>query len=359
VLTTNLPEATFTYNSTYSTVAVPANAAVVKGHLVTLKDGAYIADRNHYLVDKQNFNAPISYKFGANYYMWYQRTPDGTADRYIKNLNEGWETISLPFTADLVTTQTKGEITHFYGGSNIGHEYWLREFNSVNVSHDEHENDIFTGIFSSPAPDATADVKIVDNSYLWDYYYSKFSRKDKNSDLYKHYEGAENVGKDYYRTAREYSNYPLFAAGRPYLIGFPGETYYEFDLSGTFKAQNTYGDIPKIAKQTITFVSVNEASIGVSDSDYNLNSVENDGYRFNSSYQTVNLAANEGYMLNSGAVEHPSSKFVKNTAAATTVPFRPYFRAVEPALPAPSSASTRADVLFIGYAGTTVRLPTR
>lgn len=351
VLTTNLPEATFTYNSTYSTVAVPANAAVVKGHLVTLKDGAYIADRNHYLVDKQNFNAPISYKFGANYYMWYQRTPDGTADRYIKNLNEGWETISLPFTADLVTTQTKGEITHFYGGSNIGHEYWLREFNSVNVSHDEHENDIFTGIFSSPAPDATADVKIVDNSYLWDYYYSKFSRKDKNSDLYKHYEGAENVGKDYYRTAREYSNYPLFAAGRPYLIGFPGETYYEFDLSGTFKAQNTYGDIPKIAKQTITFVSVNEASIGVSDSDYNLNSVENDGYRFNSSYQTVNLAANEGYMLNSGAVEHPSSKFVKNTAAATTVPFRPYFRAVEPALPAPSSASTRADVLFIGYAG--------
>lgn len=351
VLTTNLPEATFTYNSTYSTVAVPANAAVVKGHLVTLKDGAYIADRNHYLVDKQNFNAPISYKFGANYYMWYQRTPDGTADRYIKNLNEGWETISLPFTADLVTTQTKGEITHFYGGSNIGHEYWLREFNSVNVSQDEYLNDIFTGVFSSPAADAAAGMKTVTNSYLWDYYYSKFTRRDKNEDLYKHYEGAEDSSKDYYRTAREYGNYPFFTAGRPYLIGFPGETYYEFDLSGTFKAQNTYGDIPKIAKQTITFVSVNEASIGVSDSDYNLNSVENDGYRFNSSYQTVNLAANEGYMLNSGAVEHPSSKFVKNTAAATTVPFRPYFRAVEPALPAPSSASTRADVLFIGYAG--------
>jgi len=351
VLTSALTEAQFTYNGTYGTVAVPANAGAVKGHLVSLKEGEYIADRNHYLVDKQNFNAPIGYQFDAGHYMWYQRTPDGTTDRYIKDLSEGWETISLPFEADLVTTQTKGEITHFYGGSNIGHEYWLREFNSVNVSQDEYENDIFTGIFSSPAADATADVKIVDNSYLWDYYYSKFSRKDKNSDLYKHYEGAENADKDYYRTAREYSNYPLFAAGRPYLIGFPGETYYEFDLSGTFKAQNTYSDIPKIAKQTITFVSVNEASIGVSDSDYNLNSVENDGYRFNSSYQTVNLAANEGYMLNSGAVEHPSSKFVKNTAAATTVPFRPYFRAVEPALPAPSSASTRADVLFIGYAG--------
>ena len=293
VLTTNLPEATFTYNSTYSTVAVPANAAVVKGHLVTLKDGAYIADRNHYLVDKQNFNAPISYKFGANYYMWYQRTPDGTADRYIKNLNEGWETISLPFTADLVTTQTKGEITHFYGGSNIGHEYWLREFNSVNVSQDEFLNDIFTGVFSSPAADAAAGIKTVTNSYLWDYYYSKFTRKDKNEDLYKHYQGAEDSSKDYYRTAREYDNYPFFTAGRPYLIGFPGETYYEFDLSGTFKAQNTYSDIPKIAKQTITFVSVDEATIGISDSDYSLKSVENDGYRFNSSYRAVNLAAGE------------------------------------------------------------------
>ena len=350
VLTTNLPEATFTYNSTYSTVAVPANAAVVKGHLVTLKDGAYIADRNHYLVDKQNFNAPISYQFENGHYMWYQRTPDNATDRYIKDLNEGWETISLPFTADLVTTQTKGEITHFYGGSNIGHEYWLREFNSVNVSQDEFLNDIFTGVFSSPAADAAAGIKTVTNSYLWDYYYSKFTRKDKNEDLYKHYQGAEDSSKDYYRTAREYDNYPFFTAGRPYLIGFPGETYYEFDLSGTFKAQNTYSDIPKIAKQTITFVSVDEATIGISDSDYSLKSVENDGYRFNSSYRAVNLAAGEGYMLNSGAAVQPSSKFVKNAAAAVTVPFRPYFTEVSGS-PAPSRTATRADVLLIGYAG--------
>jgi len=351
VLATKLPEATFTYGSTYGTVAVPANAAIVKGHLVTLKDGAYIADRNHYLVDKHNFNAPIGYQFDNGHYMWYQRTPDGAADRYIKNLNEGWETVSLPFTADLVTTQTKGEITHFYGGSSIGHEYWLREFNSVNVSQDEYLNDIFTGVFSSPAADAAAGAKMVDNSYLWDYYYSKQSRKDKNSDLYKHYEGAEDSSKDYYRTSRTYENYPLFTAGKPYLIGFPGETYYEFDLSGTFEAKNTYAAIDRIAKQTITFVSVDEATIGVSDSNYNLKSVENDGYRFNSSYRAVNLATGAGYMLNSGAVEHPSSKFVKNTAAATTVPFRPYFTAVEPPLPAPSSATTRADALLIGYDG--------
>ena len=44
--------------------------------------------------------------------MWYQRNPDLFVD-----LTKGWETVSLPFTAELVTTQDKGEITHFYSGS--------------------------------------------------------------------------------------------------------------------------------------------------------------------------------------------------------------------------------------------------
>ena len=47
-----------------------------------------------------------------------------------------WSTVSLPFTAELVSTQDKGEITHFYSGSpsvdengtKTGHEYWLSEY---------------------------------------------------------------------------------------------------------------------------------------------------------------------------------------------------------------------------------------
>jgi hypothetical protein len=307
--------------------------------------------------------------------MWYQRTPDefstpevaNPVDRYIKAglvsgelKNWGWQTISLPFTADLVSTQQKGEITHFYAGSNTGHEYWLREFGSV--SKDANTN-IVTGVFNSPSASGTA-TKYVTNQFLWDYYYSKNNRKDKNEDLYKHYNGTDDASKDYYHSSREYANYPLFTAGTPYLIGFPGETYYEFDLSGKFQPKNIYAGtgaetIGKLNKQTISFVSVNGAVIGVSDTEYSANngaagsggSTAGD-YTFRTSYQANTLAAaGDGYLLNSTAADQPSSKFVQNTAGAVTVPFRPYFAPKQTSSPAPKRAGTRADVLYIGYAG--------
>ena len=73
--------------------------------------------------------------------MWYQRTPD----RYV-NITKGWDAVSLPFTSQLVTTQQKGELTHFYGGSTtvddngtkIGHEYWLREHKGGSTTGDTY-----------------------------------------------------------------------------------------------------------------------------------------------------------------------------------------------------------------------------
>ena len=298
-------------------------------------------------MDKQDFNAPISYRYyydenGDKFYMWYQRTPDefstpevaNPVDRYIKAglvsdelKTWGWQTISLPFTADLVSTQQKGEITHFYAGSNTGHEYWLREFGSVST---DDATKIVTGVFNSPAASGTA-TKPVTNQFLWDYYYSKNDRKDKNEDLYKHYEGEPNATKDYYNAGRSgsgteltysnkrnYANYPLFTAGTPYLIGFPGETYYEFDLSGKFQPKNIYAGaetIGKLNKQTISFVSVNGAVIGVSDTEYSANNgaagsggSTADGYTFRTSYQANTLAAvGDGYLLNSTAADQPSS----------------------------------------------------
>ena len=138
------------YNETdskYHTVDVyDSHADVVRGHWVQKQgDGSFLAKNDHLLIDKQDFNAPIAYKFTADKRMWYQRKPDnyvgqkrnGSFDNYT-----GWEGISLPFKAELVTTDVKGEITHFYSGSwsskngshsKIGHEYWLREFTAMTV----------------------------------------------------------------------------------------------------------------------------------------------------------------------------------------------------------------------------------
>ena len=113
-----------------------APTSQVFGHLVYQGDQKLIATSDHLLVDKKDFNCPISYTFASDKRMWYQRVPDNFV-----SLKKGWETVSLPFTAELVTTHQKGEITHFYSdspsidenGTKIGHEYWLREYKGATV----------------------------------------------------------------------------------------------------------------------------------------------------------------------------------------------------------------------------------
>ena len=109
---------------------------------------AYQSAVDHLLVDGDDFNAPISYSFQSDKRMWYQRTPS----TYV-GLTGGWESISLPFTAELVTTQQKGELTHFYDDADqglTGHEYWLREYRDITgVAADKQA----TAVFRYPATD--------------------------------------------------------------------------------------------------------------------------------------------------------------------------------------------------------------
>ena len=250
----------------------------IKGHLV---QSELTANSDHLLVDKQDFNAPIEYSFDDTHRMWYQRLPRDI-DNYVgmkKNdkfisTSAGWEGVSLPFTAELVTTDQKGEITHFYSGSEnskndtgtkIGHEYWLREFTGVkNIV-----GDVMTANFTYPnALSNTADNrKVVTNHFLWDYYYNEMTlphQKDANDDDYLKY-------KTYYKDDRSYDGYSLMEGAKSYIIGLPGERYYEFDLSGIFAPTTTGGGSEnqpgKLDAQTITFASKTGISVGVSDNE--------------------------------------------------------------------------------------------
>ena len=259
--------------------------------------------------------------------MWYQRTPD----TYVNDLEKGWESISLPFTAEYVTTQFKGELTHFYQGSKVGHEYWLRKYDVADTQNSKL-------IFKTPAAEANSS-KTVGNTFLWDYYYSVDSRKDKNSDEYQ----------QYYNTEREYTNYPYYEAGTPYLIGFPGSRYYEFDLSGSWLPSNSLGatEIARIAKQTITFISGKEQVIQVTDDEYEAKKMSDGNYTYMPTYQAKTLAGATTYLLNQAG-----SAFQNNDAdnsTLTTVPFRAYFTSA--GSHAQKRAGTRADALYIGYAG--------
>ena len=296
-----------------------APTATVHGHLIqsNLK-----ATNDHLLVDHQDFNAPLAYDFDADHLMWYQRIP---ADEEYVDLTKGWQGISIPFTAELVTTNQKGEITHFYSGSDEshndthtkkGHEYWLRELTDGETMTQKDAN---TLVANFHYPNLGREAKSVGNTFLWDYYYKNedvHNQRDKNSDTYLEY-------RQYYKTARSYANYPWLAAATPYILGLPGQTYYEFDLSGNFEAQNTAAAITKLGKQILTFASNKREHISVSDSEMDGTVVKynSNNYTFKPSYLNESLETSG----NSYALNAAGSSFNKVTTTTNVSAFRPYF----------------------------------
>ena len=305
---------------------VEENSGIVNGHLV---QSNLTATNDHLLVDKQDFNCPIGYAFDSNHLMWYQRKPSD--NEYVDRL-KGWQGISLPFTAELVTTNQKGEITHFYSKSEtaanstekIGHEYWLREFKDINIPDGESKA---KADLIYPSAIKGGDTKYVTNKFLWDYYYkneSVHNQKDDNEDIYLEY-------KRYYDETRHYEEYPMMAAAKPYILGLPGQTYYEFDLSGKFEAQNTTERITRLGKQTITFASNKQTSIGVSDDEMGGDTVTYNGldYIFKPNYMSKTLNTGD-YVLNSDGNAYVAlvADAATNTAKGVTTAqnaFRPYF----------------------------------
>lgn len=289
-----------------------APMASVHGHLV---QSDLTANCDHLLVDKQDFNAPIAYTFDAAHRMWHQRKPD----RYV-DTSKGWESVSLPFTAELVTTHQKGEITHFYSGSRsidpksetkIGHEYWLRELTGLSTDGAGEA----TGFFNYP--DATGkEAKTATNTFLWDYYYSNNDQKDANSDAYQ----------QFYRTARAYANYPYVQQGKPYLVGFPGVTYYEFDLSGNFRAKNTAAPAPvRLDQQVITFAAKTGETVEVTDHELQEGAVgPYKGYYFKPNYLNIEAPVNSYIMAADGS---KYDKVTETTADRKLSAFRAYFQA--------------------------------
>jgi hypothetical protein len=321
----------------YRTVAYqsPSN---LHGHWV--ENGK--ATRNHFLVDKEDFNAPIAYTFASDMRMWYQRQP---ADNEFVDRKKGWQGISLPFTAELVTTHQKGEITHFFSGSyesknatqtKIGHEYWLREFTGIS---EKTENNTTIAVANLTYPNSETGNKMdktVTSTFLWDYYYKgSHNQLDHNKDTYQ----------EYYKASRTYDDYALLSGGTPYLLGLPGVTYYEFDLSGKYVVSTTASPYPaQLTKQTITFVSAvstdeKPVTINVSDTEMagveKTYSVNGKKYTFRPNYlNNPEIATGQvAFLLNS-----EGNSYVKtDDVIPAVVAFRPFFTS-------PASGGTRAIV---------------
>ena len=310
---------------------VAENDQPVRGHLV---QSNLTATNDHLLVDKEDFNCPISYTFASGSRMWYQRKP---ADKEYVDRTKGWQGISLPFTSELVTTHQKGEMTHFYNGSEssknntgtkVGHEYWLREFTGIDNNPNPNPGaGVVVAKFQYPAQDGdgseTMATKTYTNGFLWDYYYNEMTEphhKDKNSDTYQTYYMPDDKG-----VVNKYNDYALLTKAIPYIIGLPGTTYYEFDLSGKWAPGTTFAPNPgKLEKQVITFASAdNEVTIGVSDDEMSGITPEGSAYTFKPNYlNSPEIVANKhAFLLNADG-----DKYVETEdAVPAAVAFRPFF----------------------------------
>ena len=306
----------------YRTVA-RTDASSIRGHLVLQtateiasgqSDYGFLTDADHLLVDKQDFNAPMAYSFADGHRMWYQRVPDHyveaswTDDPAPVRTTRGWEGISLPFEAEIVTTQQKGELTHFYGGSTKGHEYWLRGFaDGGTLNGDTYEANFLY-------PEAGSNRKDYTNTFLWDYYYQYLAddRQDQNTDTYQ---------QQYYASAQTYDDYPYAQPGVPYIAGFPGPTYYEFDLSGTFVPAHSLQYVDALAPQVITLASPLGTTIAKSDTEIAGGTAQSTfgGYAFTPNYIHSTVASGS-YVLSSDG-----SHYDQTAAETTAEPFRPYF----------------------------------
>lgn len=266
--------------------------------------------------NNNDFCAPI--QFTVTNHAWYVRKPMYYAEDSIG----AWEGICLPFTAQKVKAPLNGEITHFYGTPTeeeldspatnthtLHHEYWLRGLTGVN----ETEK---TATFQRPDTTAGLFMNESANAAKWNYQFSNSFFGNTYKDWAYRWDADS-----YYAKEHEYQDYIPLTAGVPYIIRFPGERYYEFDLSSKF-----YNSIlnKKEDPQTITFHAYGSASEEpqkkaiVIPITADMKTISN-GYAHRGTFTAKEVANGGIYALNT-----EGTAFSNTATSQTVMPFRTY-----------------------------------
>ena len=305
----------------------------IKGHHVVAGADGFAATNLHLVertpdgknsdgdrCDNNDFCVPIP--FHVSNRAWYVRQPQNYA-----NDNTGaWEGICLPFTVQKAVAQINGEITHFYGTASddeknnpainvhtLHHEYWLRGLMAVNDDKATFQRPgIEDGLFNPVDGEGKALSSVVPYDFNTPFFVNTYS------DML--YNKADNP---YYATSHTYEDYPLLTSGVPYVVRFPGERYYEFDLSSKF-----YNNIlnRSAAAQTITFnayghdVSGTDVTVPVTTS----MATTADGYAHCGTFAALEVKAGSVYGMND-----KGTAFDDASSVATVMPFRTYMGLAE------------------------------
>lgn len=285
--------------------------ALIKGHhVVKTADDSYATSLLH-LVERTSDNVNsegeeclnndlcVPIVFNVTDRAWYVRKPMAYAEDYYG----AWEGICLPFTADKTVASLNGEITHFYDIHTLYHEYWLRSLTSVG-----NENGKPSAVFQRPNKDAENGVNYkYSNPFFIDNYSSWLYNKDANP---------------YYAEEHEYAEYPRLAAEKPYIVRFPGERYYEFDLSSAFynKLLGKTEDAQTIAFNAYGKTQGDHTSFGtITVPVTKTMQTVKDRYAHSGTFAAVDVSEGKVYGINKGG-----TAFDDASALSTIMPFRTY-----------------------------------
>ena len=259
-----------------------------------------------------DFCVPL--EFSVTNHAWYVRKPM----LYAEKTTGAWEGISLPFTVQKAEASLNGEITHFYGTPTedelanpatnthtLHHEYWLRGLTGVNETEKK-------ATFQRPG----LFIPETANAAIWNYQFSNSFFVNTYKNLAYRWDADS-----YYANNHEYKDYIPLAAGVPYIVRFPGEYYYEFDLSSKF-----YNSLlnKKEDPQTITFNAYGLASEEpqkkaiVIPITADMKTVSN-GYAHRGTFAAKKVANGGIYAINA-----EGTAFSNTETSQTVMPFRTY-----------------------------------
>ncbi len=352
------PEGTEADNEAYDAVGAvlgyneDTNEAAIRGHHVTVANGnTEGATQYLHLVERATASSPnndfcVPIAFTVSDRAWYTRQPAA----YAETTNSAWEGICLPFTANKVAASLNGEITHFYGtpteeqknnpAENIytlHHEYKLRGLKTVAT--DKGTN---TASFFRPGPFANADqtASKMNYSYQTDFFEDTYGKRGYDfTDPSKSWYAKSNV--------HIFTDYLPLTRGVPYIVSFPGNRYYEFDLSSEFYKKK----IGNASPQTVTFNAYGQSRGDVRNNAAEIKipvdgtkAMQTDISGASATYAHVGtFMAKKGaqYSINAGGTAFENS-------GATVLPFRTYMTATAASASAKTRALATDDIIYIG-----------
>ncbi|MCC8038821.1 MAG: hypothetical protein LIP02_11945 [Bacteroidales bacterium] len=335
----------------------------IQGHLIvkSATDWTFAAtDDQLHLVDRQPFNAPK--EFGVARRAWYERVPAAYSEG-----NSGWEGLCLPFAVNRVMAydnsgrdndvRSHGELTHFYGSSEILHEYWLRSVAGYESG---------KGLYFCRPGHAKSLIGTIDglSEMTGDYDYA-------NPWFTYAYSSRGYVEKHnmYTSTGVKHEGYRFITSRVPYLISFPGSRYYEFDLSGEIFQQRRgepepfdqkivyeylsdthrpYSNVLSTALDLTASSDVAAAAktaltVQVTDDNPAATISTTDGYSLHGTYTYEEIASARSYMINDDydASGKMRTEFVWGSTGDYVAPFRVY-------VTTPTSVSSPIKILALG-----------